>query len=80
MLGAVWCGVKVGAWTMPRCTNCRTAVVPLLLQALYDGQYIDAHFTRSFYKHLLAQVGGCWVLGALRMLMIVGFFYTWRSR
>ena len=25
-------------------------------QALYDGQYIDAHFTRSFYKHMLGQV------------------------
>lgn len=25
-------------------------------QALHDGQYIDAHFTRSFYKHMLGQV------------------------
>jgi E3 ubiquitin-protein ligase HUWE1 len=24
-------------------------------QALYDGQYVDAHFTRSFYKHMLGQ-------------------------
>lgn len=30
---------------------------PLQLQALYDGQYVDAHFTRSFYKHMLGQVG-----------------------
>ena len=28
----------------------------LQLQALYDGQYVDAHFTRSFYKHMLGQV------------------------
>lgn len=24
-------------------------------KALYDGQLIDAHFTRSFYKHMLGQ-------------------------
>jgi E3 ubiquitin-protein ligase HUWE1 len=24
-------------------------------KALYDGQYVDAHFTRSFYKHMLGQ-------------------------
>ena len=24
-------------------------------KALYDGQYIDAHFTRSLYKHMLGQ-------------------------
>lgn len=24
-------------------------------KALYDGQIIDAHFTRSFYKHMLGQ-------------------------
>ena len=30
---------------------------PPQLQALYDGQYVDAHFTRSFYKHMLGQVG-----------------------
>mgnify|MGYP001796661803 CR=1 FL=1 len=24
-------------------------------KALYDGQYIDAYFTRSFYKHALGQ-------------------------
>ena len=28
---------------------------PSLAQALYDGQYVDAHFTRSFYKHVLGQ-------------------------
>ena len=28
-------------------------------QALYDGQYVDAHFTRSFYKHMLGQVRAC---------------------
>lgn len=28
---------------------------PELPQALHDGQLIDAHFTRSFYKHLLGQ-------------------------
>lgn len=37
-------------------------------QALYDGQYVDAHFTRSFYKHMLGQVDGRgWiVLGLVR--------------
>ena len=24
-------------------------------KALFDGQYIDAYFTRSFYKHMLGQ-------------------------
>ena len=24
-------------------------------KALHDGQYIDAYFTRSFYKHMLGQ-------------------------
>ncbi len=24
-------------------------------KALYDGQFIDAYFTRSFYKHMLGQ-------------------------
>lgn len=24
-------------------------------KALYDGQLVDAHFTRSFYKHMLNQ-------------------------
>lgn len=36
----------------PQNTNCNP------VQALYDGQYVDAHFTRSFYKHMLGQVGG----------------------
>lgn len=31
---------------------------PSTRQALYDGQLVDAHFTRSFYKHMLGQVGG----------------------
>jgi hypothetical protein len=35
----------------------------LVGKALYDGQLIDAYFTRSFYKHMLGQVGGG---GALR--------------
>jgi hypothetical protein len=26
-------------------------------KALYDGQLMDAYFTRSFYKHMLGQVG-----------------------
>jgi hypothetical protein len=30
----------------------------LVGKALYDGQLIDAYFTRSFYKHMLGQVGG----------------------
>lgn len=29
----------------------------LVGKALYDGQLIDAYFTRSFYKHMLGQVG-----------------------
>jgi hypothetical protein len=30
----------------------------LVGKALYDGQLIDAYFTRSFYKHVLGQVRG----------------------
>jgi hypothetical protein len=35
--------------------NPRPPLPPQLPQALHDGQYVDAHFTRSFYKHLLGQ-------------------------
>ena len=34
-----------------------TFVGRLVGKALYDAQLMDAYFTRSFYKHMLGQVG-----------------------
>lgn len=43
----------------PHTPLCRLCPPPPLCfshtQALYDGQLVDAHFTRSFYKHVLGQ-------------------------
>jgi hypothetical protein len=37
----------------------------LVGKALHDGQLIDAYFTRTFYKHMLGQVG-CWCATLMR--------------
>ena len=38
-----------------RLLSCNRFVGRIVGKALYDGQLVDMHFTRSFYKHMLAQ-------------------------